>query len=400
VTPDGGLSEDCPNKKRYLPPSLCMAVSNYIPVKVAGVIIRRKFVKSYWGRHAVRRTYALASVVLLAIAALVLVAWSRPGAGRFIVEPSALILPADGSSSATFTIRSNNRQSLEELKVGDETLAHRIAITDTDDDDQGRIVSLRAGTRSGEVVVSIQAPGLAPAELKVRLLPATSDSFGDGTPDFLRLDDPDDRSAFRKWFTFLAEQQYFRGSQRLPVEIVDCAALIRFAYREALREHDSTWAKETHLSSVPVGSSVQKYQYPFTDLGAGLFRIHDGVFTRTSLSDGSFAQFADASVLRRFNTHFVGRDLHRALPGDLLFFRQPDQRMPDHAMIFLGQSQFSDNKDLWVIYHTGPHAEDQGEIRRLTVNQLLAFPLARWRPVPYNPAFLGVYRWNVLRGDD
>ena len=65
-----------------------------------------------------------------------------------------------------------------------------------------------------------------------------SDRFSDGTPDFLRLDSEEDRRAFRDWFLFLAESQYYREPARLPREIDDCASLLRFAYREALRQHD------------------------------------------------------------------------------------------------------------------------------------------------------------------
>ena len=49
--------------------------------------------------------------------------------------------------------------------------------------------------------------------------PDFSDSFGDGTPDFLRLTDSADRRAFRGWFTLLAESQYYK--RKLPAEIDD-----------------------------------------------------------------------------------------------------------------------------------------------------------------------------------
>ena len=61
------------------------------------------------------------------------------------------------------------------------------------------------------------------------------------------------RRAFRHWFTFLAESQYYRTPGRLPREINDCAALIRFAYRQALREHDGAWASDLDLDAAPSG---------------------------------------------------------------------------------------------------------------------------------------------------
>ena len=68
-------------------------------------------------------------------------------------------------------------------------------------------------------------------------------------------------------------------------------------------------------------------------------------------------------------------------------------------MIFLGPSQLGDGAsgEEFVIYHTGPIGKSPGEIRRPTVTQLMNYPDPRWRPVPSNPSFLGVYRWNILR---
>jgi hypothetical protein len=52
-----------------------------------------------------------------------------------------------------------------------------------------------------------------------------------------------------------------------------------------------------------------------------------------------------------------------------------------------------------VVYHTGPDRGSLGEIRRVTMAELLDHPDARWRPINSNPNFLGVYRWNILRGN-
>lgn len=226
--------------------------------------------------------------------------------------------------------------------------------------------------------------------------PDFSDSAQDGTPDFLRLDDPADRQAFRQWFTFLAEAQYFRDSKSLPREISDCAALIRYSYREALRQHDGIWAASLGLRFVPSIPSIAKYHYPDTPAQAGLFRVRTGTFQPADLSDGTFAQFADARTLRRANTHFIGHDLKRAMPGDILFFRQLDQKLPFHTMIFLGASQVDRARGPFLLYHTGP----DGEIRRPSVNELLEHPQPQWRPMPGNSNFLGVFRWNILRDGD
>jgi len=249
------------------------------------------------------------------------------------------------------------------------------------------IAQVHPGVNPGRTILSVAFPGRQPvtAELTTRL--SDSDTFQDGTPDFLRLDDESDRRAFRQWFTWLAEAQYFQDPARRPAEISDCAALIRYAYREALHAHDAAWAESAHVPLVPALDSVARYQYPFTPLGAALFRVNDGPF------QSAFAQFADAQTLRRFNTHFVARDLERALPGDLLFFRQEEGALPFHGMIFLGESQIRRDGGPYLLYHTGPG----GEIKRPSVADLLNFPQPEWRPTRGNASFLGVFRWNILR---
>ena len=245
--------------------------------------------------------------------------------------------------------------------------------------------------------LTITASGFSPQQVTLKTVLDGSDSVGDGTPDFLRLHDPSDRLAFRRWFTLLAESQYYRG--KLLPEIDDCAALLRFAYREALREHAATWAHAIALPIPAASGDVQQYQFPYTPLGAELFRVRDGRFAEDDLHDGAFAQFADAETLWRHNTFAVGRNVARARPGDLLFFRQDArERMPFHAMIYLGRSQVEPGSEQFVVYHTGPDGKLPGQIKRLSIAELLNYPDARWRPIASNPAFLGVYRWNILRG--
>jgi uncharacterized protein YfaT (DUF1175 family) len=245
---------------------------------------------------------------------------------------------------------------------------------------------------------SLKSTSVAASEASAAIEPQIplTDSFGDGTPDFLRLHTAEDRAAFRRWFVLLAESQHYNRN-RLPNEIDDCAALLRFSYRESLRKHNSAWANSLELPRTPLPGEVRQYHYPYTALGAALFRVRDGSFAADDLRNGVFADFADAKTLRQYNTYFVARDLARAQPGDMLFFRQAGHAMPFHTMIFLGQSQVDPGPERYVIYHTGPEGKWRGEVRRLSVAELMNYPDARWRPVAANPAFLGVYRWNILR---
>lgn len=233
--------------------------------------------------------------------------------------------------------------------------------------------------------------------------PPLADRFADGTPDFLRLDTPSDQETFRRWFVLIAEFQALRPPEDVPREINDCAALLRYAYRNALREHDVAWVRETQIDPPSALPSLEKYRYPFTPLGAALFRVRPGSFAPEDLKGGAFAEFADVKTLKDFNTYFLSRDIHAARPGDLLFYRQLEQDSPFHSMVFIGHSSWlpdaaPESAEDAVVYHTGPIGKTAGEMRRLSMAQLMQHPSPRWRPVPGNSNFLGVFRWNILRG--
>lgn len=201
-----------------------------------------------------------------------------------------------------------------------------------------------------------------------------------------QLTHPADRQAFRLWFTFLAESQYHLRPNQRARDVIDCAALLRFAYRESLRRHDAAWFKTVTLPAMPTLPPIEG----FTNPGAKLFRT----------GPDEHRQFADARTLRQWNAIKISRRLQDALPGDLLFFEQAGQKMPFHAMIYVGKSHFTASPDPgpeeWIVYHTGPIGEQPGEVRRLSRGELLAHPQPRWRPLESNPTFLGVYRWRIL----
>lgn len=124
------------------------------------------------------------------------------------------------------------------------------------------------------------------------------DRFGDGTPDFLRLTNPSNQAAFRRWFALIAEYQAIRPTNELPAEIVDCASLLRFSYREALKRHNEAWFLTTGMEvSAPPGE-IRAWHYPDTPLGTALFRVKPGAFEPADLANGAFAQFADANGSR------------------------------------------------------------------------------------------------------
>jgi uncharacterized protein len=332
-----------------------------------------------------------AAIALALIGACIAIIYSRQ---RLTIDPRQVALPADGAEHAAFRIR---------LPWPGGTVTQ----------DTNQLPTLRLESINALIEAMLQSP-VNPGHAQLNLhwrhhlyrIPVTfvfdpTDTYADGTPDFLRLHTTQDRQAFRAWFTTIAEHQADQPAQ-LPPEINDCAALLRYAYREALHAHDESWLSSHALeSSAP---SIRQYTYPQTPLGANLFRIRPGPFLPADLDSGTFAQFADAQTLMQDNTYLVGRDLRQALPGDLIFYRQLDQdspydvpgtpryHSPFHSMIFCGEKG--------VVYHTGPINHGKGEMRRLLLSDLLHHPDPRWRPLKENANFLGVYRWNILREGD
>jgi uncharacterized protein YfaT (DUF1175 family) len=223
------------------------------------------------------------------------------------------------------------------------------------------------------------------------------DSFGDGFPDLARLDRGADKQNFTRWLTFLAEALYYQPSPSALPEVQDCAALIRYTYRNALVAHTPAWRRAAGLAYAPGFGDISKFAYPQWPLGRGLFRTRAGPFAPADLPGGAFAEFADAATLLHYNTFLVACDLRAARAGDLLFFYQPEQREPYHAMLFVGRSHFQPSGTDWIVYHTGDLDGRQGEIRHVPASLLMQHPDPRWRPHTANPRFLGVYRFNLLR---
>ena len=254
----------------------------------------------------------------------------------------------------------------------------------------------RTDARAG----SAAEPRAAVKESKATTVEPASwdDSDSDGIPDRAELRSFGDRESFRKWLTAVAEGQFYEMSGEWNAGQRDCAGLVRFAWREALRAHDRAWFRRMGGAYEPVAPDVRAYTLERSPVGEKLFRAAPGSFDSSQLSDGTFSEFADARTLKEFNSRFVGRDARRAEPGDLLFFHQPwVQKYPYHVMLFLGRSRAdSGAADDWVVYHTGSSAEDAGEVRLARLSVLARHPDARWRPAASNRNFLGVYRLKIL----
>ena len=238
-----------------------------------------------------------------------------------------------------------------------------------------------------------------PAERVETVLPAPdADTDNDGIPDRSELRSFNDRENFRRWFTGIAEVQFYKLSDAWNEEQRDCAGLVRFAWREALRTHDRVWLRRMGAGYEALAPDVRAYTLQESPLGEKLFRIVPGAYRADDLDKDRFSEFADAHALKEFNCTFVSRDRAQAQPGDLLFFFQPfAQRYPYHVMIFLGaaREQAEDAND-WVVYHTGASVTDKGVVKKVRLAVLDEHPDKRWRPLPTNPNFLGFYRLKIL----
>ncbi len=224
------------------------------------------------------------------------------------------------------------------------------------------------------------------------------DSDNDGIPDASELRSFSDREQFRRAFTGIAEMEFYRISDQWNAEQRDCAGLVRFAWREALRRHDRAWFQKMGPGYEDLAADVPVNYMERGSLGEKLFRTDFGAYKTTDLKETKFSEFADARTLKNFNSRFISRDRHLAQPGDLLFYHQPwVQKFPYHVMIFVGESRIVTAETRgWVIYHTGATAVDEGTVKKVELSVLDQHPNKRWRPVQSNPNFLGFYRLKIL----
>ena len=225
------------------------------------------------------------------------------------------------------------------------------------------------------------------------------DSDNDGIPDFAELRTFEDRENFRRWFTAIAETQFYQLSEQWKREQRDCAGLVRFAMREALRHHDRAWFQRMGPAYQPVAHDVSGFDLDNNQLGERIFRTDSGAYHDGDQRSTKFSEFADGRTLKNFNVVFVSRDRREAQPGDLMFYYQPwVQKFPYHVMVFLGTPRVAPNGQRdWVVYHTGSTATDDGTVKKVELSVLDQHPDPRWRPLETNKNFLGFYRLKILQ---
>ncbi len=207
-----------------------------------------------------------------------------------------------------------------------------------------------------------------------------ADIDGDGIPDAAELVAEQDRLAFRDWLLRIAQSQFLRTSPAWNPAERDCAGLLRFAWREALRRHDADWQQRTGIVIDKNLPDVRAFVYPEVPLlGERLFRTGPG--------PDDFGVFADAETLVRYNLRQLGRDTALAGAGDVLVFcHQQSGESIWHLMLVVSPQAGG----LRLVYHTG----GGGGVKLVDAGYLAQS--AVFCPAEWNDSFLGVYRLHIL----
>ena len=306
---------------------------------------------------------------------------------RLRVSLSTTQLLADGQDTAIV------KADAATIQVSILEGVHRVSI----DQVTGNEARIRAGILPGPIKLRVEAPGYLPAIVDLSATIQTTDRNEDGTPDFLRLDDARDRQPSAAGSPSSPRRNISRHPNPRPAEIDDCAALIRYAYREALRAHDSAWAATARLPLVPAFDSVGKYEYPYTPLGAALFRVRAGPF-RAVRSRG----WRLRPIRRRPNTlasqypFRKPRSSARRARRSALFSPGLSDRhaFPQHDLP--GRKQIATTAAATSCTTPGPKERTRRDPPPHPA-RAAAFPGAAMAAHLDNPSFLGVYRWNILK---
>ena len=336
---------------------------------------------STFGRRAAHPTAVFTTT-------LVLVSACAPRVER--LHSSLGAYPADGTSGGVIHFERGPASDDPNQATGPNGDTRAIHIIRRETTPDGERIHFRSTRTPGTVTFAGRT-----ARLSLRFLPvaASHDQDGDGFPDAAELITAEDRRAFRAWFVRISQSQFMRPSMAWHDRERDCSGLIRFAYKEALKRHDRAYQERAGIVLDKNLPDVRRFQYPAIPIiGRRLFRVRPVTSTKPGLDPATdFAPFATAEVLMKWNTRRVGDDLTRALPGDILFFLDDRRTEGDfHSMIVTAAA--ARLADARLIYHTGGDAG----LKRVTARYLLDLRDPRFRPIPENPRFLGVFRFLIL----
>lgn len=257
------------------------------------------------------------------------------------------------------------------------------------------VFTIQAGIFPGQPIIGFFVNDSSIAEIQLTIDEDWSDRDTDGFPDVCELRENPDRQRFVDAFVAIAEAQLINLSKDWHEDQRDCAGLLRFAYREALKPHPAPWYEALHLQPTEQITEIDKFQYPDIPLiGVNLFRRNNRPLSSPN-ADSLFSPFAEAKYLLNYNCDEIGKSRQTAETGDLIFFFHfDDPEMPYHSMIFIKDPVSALNDRF--IYHTGPMDSGPGEMRLLTRQTLNLHPDKRWHILPDNRFFLGFFRWKII----
>jgi uncharacterized protein YfaT (DUF1175 family) len=225
--------------------------------------------------------------------------------------------------------------------------------------------------------------------LRLEIGQYVEDRDNDYFPDLAELDSESDRQNFTDWFVSIAESQFYAMSPNWEPVNRNCSGLLIFAYKEALKKHDTEWMKQYSYLVRKNIHDVAKFNYPdIPVLGKKLFRYKEGGIDRIT---DCFSETANVNNLLNYNLSLVGREKEVLKKGDVLFFNIADNvDMPYHSMVYTGDVDY-------LVYNTGPlQGNEEGEVRKVRFSDLLKHPDQKWHPVSSNVHFLGFFRWNII----
>ncbi len=290
-----------------------------------------------------------------------------------VLEPKQIRLPADGKSVAVLKL-SNSIFGFADSFPPNFEKEGLVMVISRENSGEEQILRIQAGIRPGTFVIRT----LFGNSTEVELFERNGDWDEDGFPDSAELRTESDRQSFRDWFVRISLSQYLKENSSWNLKERDCSGLIRFAYKESLKEHDLSWQKKTGIILDKNLPDVREYRYPdIPDIGVKVFRI----------GEKKFGQFADAETLEKFHTSFVSRNIESGLAGDILFFRSDRGAGTNyHSMIIVE----GEKENPLLLYHTG---SERG-IKLIRAKEL--HKSETFSPEATNRFFLGVYRFRIL----
>ncbi|WP_207769152.1 DUF1175 family protein [Leptospira adleri] len=289
------------------------------------------------------------------------------------IDSTKVRIPADGKSIAVITI-TNPYFGTQDSFLWDEKKESSLKLLSLESSGSKQIIRLIAGYKPGRSMVRTKLGTL----IEIELFSREGDWDEDGFPDHSELGSEEDRQAFREWFVQIALSQYLKETGSWNSRERDCSGLIRFSYKEALKNHDLLWQKKIGILLDKNIPDVREFQYPdIPSIGINLFRT----------GSKTFGAFADAESLEKYNTFFVSKNLESGFSGDVLFFREDRGNGTNfHSMILVEENKTNP----LLLYHTG---SNRG-IQLIRAKEL--HKSNRFSPEPDNPFFLGLYRFRIL----